>query len=394
MTERLGRFIPQRDHSALIIRCGGAETIAVLKILEGLAESSSSELFWKYTGDFTSPADYASAVVKDFQAKHEAATLLMKREGMRPWPAIPEDLLSDGSAPVLRLRRLVSFSRSLLPTQEGALCVWIFFPMENHAPDQYAALMGDLLHHDYPFPWYHHVRFFVRDDAEGPVLSQTLQGRMQIDFYQPDLSHKAIETALEQDAADERLPLVERMQAVLLIANNDYAHKRFREALARFELLYTYYDSVHNLEGVGLALNGAGESQRRLGNWEQASDCFEAAVHATSESNPPPLPLLLNILLNLANLRMDQARWSEAEFYYFATDQLATVLRNPASKVQSIENRGYCQYMQGKSADAIATWRLGEQIASELGQEASLKSLQGRLQNCGAYGQPSLRGAA
>jgi len=121
-----------------------------------------------------------------------------------------------------------------------------------------------------------------------------------------------------------------------------------------------------NAPMVALGLNSVGEIHQRLGRLEQSGRCFEAALQPACAGENPPLPILFNTLLNLANLRMGQQRFAEAEAYYDSGEKLATVLRNPVTKLQAIENLGYCQFMQGKADDAAKTWEHGAEIAGKL----------------------------
>src|SRR5260370_24909176 len=163
ITERLQRFIWQRDNVALAVQCRDTDCVAILKILEGLDEGSSSELYWHYLGDFIRVPEYVNEVVEDFAAKHEGVRLAMGRKEMKPWPPLPPQLLDESRVPVQRLRELMAFSRSLLPQPEGCLVVWVLFPLQLADPIGYGELMRELLLHEYPFPWIHHIRLILRE---------------------------------------------------------------------------------------------------------------------------------------------------------------------------------------------------------------------------------------
>jgi tetratricopeptide (TPR) repeat protein len=166
---------------------------------------------------------------------------------------------------------------------------------------------------------------------------------------------------------------------MFISAQRDFSFSRFDEALKKHEIFLRYHATVGNTPMVALALNSVGEIHQRLGRHEQAGRCFEAALVPAGAGENPPLPVLFNLLLNLANLRSGQGRYAEAEAYYDAGERLATVLRNPCAKLQSIENLGYCQYMQGKFADAEKSWEHGATIAGTLEQPELQKSLLARL---------------
>ena len=164
ISDRLQAFIDQRDNLALVLCSPAADALPLLKILEGLEETSTSDLFWTFTENFTHAGAYASAVVTGFAAKHEVMRLAMAKEGMTPWPPIPLHVLADNAPPAQRLRALAAFSRELLPIPNGGNNVWSFYPLEiaNHAA--FATLMEEVLQHEFPFPWCHYLRFIMRED--------------------------------------------------------------------------------------------------------------------------------------------------------------------------------------------------------------------------------------
>jgi tetratricopeptide (TPR) repeat protein len=381
ITDRLRSFIQQRDYVSLAVRCRASDGIAILKILEGLDEASTSEMYWTYAGDFLEARAYVSEVVKDFATKHEGVRLALEHEKMKPWPPIPAQILDESIAPAQRLRELMIFSRSLLPQLEGGLVVWVLFPLRTADPAGYANLIRELLEHRHPFPWFHHMRIILTEDTSYPALSAALQGVPRIDYYAPDLSDEAMENALEEEAADTELPLTDRVQAMFLSAQRDYAFGHFDEALKKHEVVLRYHAAIGNGPMAALVLNSVGEIHQRAGRPDQASRCFEAALEPACAGQHPPTPVLLNVLLNLANLRLAQNRFAEAEIYYDATEKLATVLRNPPAKIQSIENLGYCQYVQGKVNEALQNWKLGANIAGQLEQQDLQKGLLARLRH-------------
>jgi len=387
ITERLSAFIAQRDHAALVVRCRDADGIAVLKILEGLDEASTSEMYWTHSGDFTEANTFVNGVIKDFANKHEGVRqaielnkrLKLELKNLKPWPPIPPDILNESLPPVHRLRELMIFSRALLPQLEGGLVVWVLFPLQIGDPAGYARLAQELMQHRYPFPWFHHMRMIVREDTAQPALSASLAGTPRIDYYAPDLSNEAMENSLEEEAADPELPLNDRVQAMFLSAQRDYAWGRFEEALKKHEVVLKYHSAIGNGPMIALVLNSVGEIHQRAGRPDDASRCFEAALEPACAGQHPPLPVLCNVVLNLANLRLAQNRFPETEVSYDSTEKLATVLRNPPAKIQSIENLGYCQYMQGKADEAEQNWKRAANIAAQVEQPQLQRNLLERL---------------
>jgi tetratricopeptide (TPR) repeat protein len=185
-------------------------------------------------------------------------------------------------------------------------------------------------------------------------------------WYDPDLSQAAIQSAIDDEAADTSLPLERRLQSLFMSANIDYAHGRLGEALEKHGVLLKYYAGTQHATMSALVLNAIGEAHARLGNAEHAGAAFELAFGAATQSAVPPVPVMLNVVLNLANLRMTEQRWEEAEAYYDSAQQLATAQRDATTKLRAIENLGQCQYLQGKVPEALASWHAGAAVAGQL----------------------------
>jgi tetratricopeptide (TPR) repeat protein len=380
ISARLVSCVDQRDDAALVTRCTDADAITVLKCLESNDETSASELYWIHAEPFISPHHYVSDVVRNFAAKHEAISVAMNIKGMKPWPQIPAQIFDEALDPVQRLRQLILFSRLLLPRAEGCLSVWAFCPTQIADPRSHTALFYSLLQHSNPFPWFHRLRFFVREDLSA-YLSLTLQQHRltRTNYYAIDLSNAAIKQSLDTEASNSELPPNERIQALFLSAQGDFSERNFDLALEKQTHILRYHIHTGNGPMTALSLQSIGEIHQRLGREEQAGRCFEASFGVASEAEQPQLPILLNSLLSLANLRLGQNRLGEAEVYYENTEKLATVLRNPVTKLQSLENLGYCQYAQGKTEEAIKNWRNGAAIAEELEQPAVEANMLTRL---------------
>src|SRR5262249_61154571 len=89
---RLRAFLDQRDDLALVVRCPETETALILKLLEGLQDSATSELFWIFAEPFTTPAAYLAALTRTLATRHEAVRAGQAKAGMTPWPIFPPAL--------------------------------------------------------------------------------------------------------------------------------------------------------------------------------------------------------------------------------------------------------------------------------------------------------------
>jgi len=378
ISERLQAFVNQREDVALILTSPTTDVPPLLKILEGLEEASSSDLYWSFTDNFVDPESYADAIVKAFASKHEVVRLALEDKKMKPWPPLPPAVASGQLPPVPRLRELSAFSRSLLPIPSGGNNVWIFFPLEISNPSAFASFTKELVRHEFPLPWCHHLRFILREDPADEVSGLQLGPRVQ--RYRPDLSMDAINRSLEAQVADESLPLDQRLAPLPIMAGNDFAQGLYPEAMEKYELLLRYHAPMNNYPMAALALNGMGEVYEKLGDLERANTSYEAALIPASHGDQPPIPIFLNVVLNLGNLCVRQQRWEDAECYYDVAQQLATVGRNAPVKIRSLDNRGLCQQQQGKLEEAAKSWQDGLVIAAQLQDVDPCRTLLGRLE--------------
>jgi tetratricopeptide (TPR) repeat protein len=378
ISDRLRAFVDQRDDVGLVLVSPAAEAAPLLKILEGLEDASASDLYWSFTDNFTDAVAYANAIVNAFATKHEVVRLAMQKEKMTQWPPIPPQILSEQASPVQKLREVAAFSRELLPVPNGGNNVWIYFPLEIADQAAFSGLMAAVLRHEFPFPWCHHLRFIIRGDPAGepPLLASSAR----VQRYQPDLSMDAITRSMEEELADESLPLQERMAPLPIMAGNDFAQARYPEAMEKYELLLRYHAPNNNFAMAAFALNGMGEVYEKQGDLERANESYEAALIPASHGENPAIPVLLNVVLNLGNLCVRQARWEDGEAYFDTAQQLATVARNAPAKIGSLEKRGVCQQQQGKNEEAAKSWHDGAVIAALVEDVDSCRTLLARLE--------------
>jgi len=379
VTSRIRGFVAQRDALALAIRSPSHESAYILKIIQGEDETDTANLYWSYAEPFTHAGAraYVDAIVAHFNEKLEAVIRLQEKEakeketkeqgvgndpgGGKPWPGLPPEVKDAKSAPADRLRALMIFSRTLLPKLEGHAVVWTFFPMEVTAPVEYAALFESLLKHEMPYPWCHHLRVIIRDEPHQYALKGLPKTVGRTLEYQPDLSVAAMEKSLEEETADPDLPLAERCQNTLILANMDFSHRRYAQALEKYNVILKYYLGTGNPVMTALTLNGMGEAYDRMEKPKEAKAHFEAALNPAikAQSNP----VLLNISLNLGNLMVKHKVWSEAEIYYDSAATFAKALLIPQTRIESLNNQGLCQYRLGRPKEALDTWDSAAMLA-------------------------------
>ncbi|WP_437736875.1 hypothetical protein [Sorangium sp. So ce1335] len=377
VNESLKKFVEQRDDLALVVRVTHIESAYVLKMIESLDEAVLPDIFWTFVQNFEAPAAYVDAVLEAFRAKFDGTRALMKNEGMRPWPDPPAALFDRARAPVARMRELMVFARSLLPTLEGMNLVWVLFPLEVKAPLEWARFVAELLRHEVPFAWCHHMRLLLRDASEAPALSQHLRGAKRVQWLAPDLSPRAMEKAIEEDAADESMPLPQRLQALLQLGMLDFSHRRYPAAMEKFTLLMRYSAATRDHTMLSLVLNQIGEIYDRTGEAQKARHYFESAITPAAEGNV--YPVLLNVTLNLGNWHLAQKSWADAESYYRSGADLARAMRNPYLVVRCLENLGVCRHAQRDLGGAWEQWHAAATLARGVEEHTLLKEVLDRL---------------
>lgn len=379
VSRRIHAFLDQRDEVALVLRASDEQTMPLLKILETVDDERGSELPWTHTGDFRDAGSYVDGIVEEFARHHDLMREIMPKQGHFPWPLLPAAVTSGMTPPVERLRALMTFSRTLLPVPNAGLSVWVLFPTKIANQTEFAGLLRELLRHHFPFPWFHRLRFIVREDPAAPVIHAAMNQAARAGLFAPDFSPEAMAQAFEDQIDDASLPLESRMQALLVSAIADAGHQRFDLAVQKYQMLFDHYHATDDPQHAALVLNGLGEIAQRKGDLRTAGAFFEGAIGPVTALKEPPPVILFNIFRNLADVRMQERRLGEAEFYYDSAQQLASVVRHPDMKIEMVERLGEARFQQGKTMEAAETWNLGAMIAEKLEKPAPLRQLLGKL---------------
>lgn len=374
--DALNAFVDGRDKLVMIIKSPAADALPLTKVLEGLDDDHPSDLVWLYTDTFENDVAYVTKIVGAFSSKHELVRLSLEKEGMTPWPPIPAEVLSEGTPPAERLRILAAFSRELLPIPYGGNNVWIFYPMEIADHGGFNRLINQLVAHDFPNPWCHHLRFIVREEPQNlpgsPLVSLSSPKPLSMAFkdlpsvivHEPDLSPQAVENVLVKTTEDESQPIESRLNALLLLAGGDFAHSRFDAALEKYSLILKYYSAMKNYALSAIALNGMGEVYQRIGDDDKANEAFEAALVPASHGDHPPLQVFQNVCQNLALLRAKAGNWEQSAQYWDCVQQLTVANRDASMKIRSLDQLGYCYYKANRLEDAEKQWAMGATFAA------------------------------
>ena len=135
------------------------------------------------------------------------------------------------------------------------------------------------------------------------------QGAPRIRITHFDLSPESTEQSLKETVADDAADMPERVNSALILAGIDFSHQRYGQAYRQYEIAHQYAVATNDPTLAAIALNGAGDVKRAMNQQEESGEYYEAALVAAANSPYPPVPVLHNINVNLANLRHSQNRF-------------------------------------------------------------------------------------
>jgi tetratricopeptide (TPR) repeat protein len=379
LRQRLSGFIEQRDHAFMVVSCVDAETVYCVKTLESIEQADSPHAFWVVAHDFEGAAAYVEQTVQAVVARVDALRKQIA-ESDEPLPMPPElpDAVRSERDPVERLKQLMIYTRVLADAPEHCV-VWGLFPMRVADAAGYVRFVHALLQHEWPMPWCHHMRIFVREDKVVPYVSKHLKDAPRTDWYSIDFGPEMLEQSLVDQAADESESPELRMQAYLMLAAIDYGHRRYTQAMEKYRILAAYYQKTGNAPMLALCLNGMGEVFMRNQDFASAKKYFESALTPAIAAKQSGLAVLINISLNLGNLHLEQKDFATAIEYYEGVAGLATATNNAQLKLQVRETQGSCHLALGQHREAWERWQEGVTLARALADDVYQERLLQRL---------------
>lgn len=376
--ERLHRFIVERDKISMILRSPSEDSLAILKLLEGLDDPHTSDLFWIHQEPFQDPKSYVKSIVSSFSTKHRMVKLALEQKEISPWPEIPPDVESEELNPVQRLRKLTMFSRDLLPVAHGGNSVWIFYPMQISNLSLYADFMQSLLEHEFPNPWCHHLRFIVREEPGSTLLSNISRTSSSIAVHEPDFGPAAVQRSLEREVNDDSIEIEDRLSSLVVLAGLDMAHGRLQESLEKYALFLEYYGARDKHSMMAVALNGMGEVYVRAKEEGLAIDAFHSALALASYGEIPSWQVYLNAAMNLAILYQSKCNWRMACGFWEVVRDTAIITRDASTKVRAMDQIGCCCYEMNERESAEASWLEGAQLAANIEDESLFTTMMER----------------
>lgn len=381
-------FVDQSDHLALVVNGTDTEILYAIKVLDAIEQENASDVFLTFPRPLATAEAYLQDLFAGLEAQVVAGQELQRKDGLPEWPAFPAACKDPGLEVAARLRTAFDHVRGLLPREEDHRVVIGLLPASIHDPQQYASIVGALLPHGGFAPWMRRLRIVLRDTREQPFLVPFLEreripGVMVLDL---ELGTAALASALAEDAADPALPTAERMQALLQLAALDYSHRRDREAIEKYRVLYDHYGAAKDARMQALCLGGVGDVLRRAGQGDQAKERYQQALALVVPTGA--LPLMLNLLVAAGELCLERKEFEEAEGYLALAEPVAAKLLNPFGKCDVMEKLGAAREGRKDFKGAVEVWRRATVLCQQVEYLDRWQSVLERL--LGVYRQTRL----
>ena len=354
LTDELKSFLDQAEDLLLLLACGVDDTALVLKTMRDLEQVDASDIFLLHADDFVGLDPFVTAALERLAADYQRTSAALVDSQREPLPPMSNTLQDQARPALARLQDALGSSRSLLPSADGHRLVWVMFPAQIADPETYLQLILQCSAKGGIQPWMRGLRLIFRVPADFVLADSPLAEVPRLRLRHADFGPSALQTSLQEQADDPKLPEAERVNAQLALATLDYAHGRLHEAVGRYQKVFEFARRTENPAMEALALNGLGDIPHRQGNLELAQHWYECAIDpALAARQPVVLATLVN---NLASIAYQKQQFADAAQYY---DSLCTVqswLMNPVGKLQALEGRGLAQVKLGRAEPALASF--------------------------------------
>jgi len=354
LTDELKSFLDQAEDLLLLLACGVDDTALVLKTIRDLEQVDASDIFLLHADDFVGLDPFVTAALERLAADHQRTSAALVDSQREPLPPMPNTLQDRARPALARLQEALGFSRSLLPSADGHRLVWVMFPAQIADRETYLQLILQCSAKCGIQPWMRGLRMIFRVPADFILADSPLAEVPRLRLRRVDFDPSALQTSLQEQVDDPKLPEAERMNAQLVLATLDYAHGRLPEAVSRYQTVFEFARKTDNPAMQALVLNGLGDIPHRQGNLELAQYWYECGIDpALAAQQPVVLATLVN---NLASIAYQRQQFADAAQYY---DSLCTIqgwLMNPVGKLQALEGRGLAQVELGQAEPALASF--------------------------------------
>ncbi len=338
--KKIEDFVNQREDLIMLAKCRKHDMGILLKIIRDVDLASPWNIFLLFADNFTDPAGFVSSLTDNFIKEHETVSRALEKEGKEKLPPVPGHVKDESVPPDKRLKNLMAFVRSFVPSDGGHLVIWGICPLEIENRKEYAKFISSFLPEEKTENRIRGTRIIFRINMEKTENSNP----QNVPFMQTasfDFGQAAFRKSMEKDAADENLSEDERMGNLYCLAVLDYAHNRVPAAEAKLKKLLGYYQGKKNPLMEAMVMNAFGDLYfHRIMDIETARHWYECAAVSAVKSKSHVL--LTIVVKNLGDLFFAWEKYDKAWEFYDNLDKLATKTADPETKARALELKGLC----------------------------------------------------
>jgi len=378
LNDTLSGFVDQADYLTMVVGADDGTAVTVLAALQGQDRQNAADVFVVIADEAVAAPAYLTAMATRIEAERMVVNTLLEKDGKPPWPEIPV-LCFDARQPERdRLRALVGYVRDRLPEGDHRL-LWALMPTAFKDREGYAQVVGQLIPRGDIEPWMRGLRFLVRDDRAQPFIIPTLrQMKAQgILTYSPDFSPAGVEAGLNDEVADESVPIRQRMTSLLQLPALDYSHGRFEPAIEKYRVLLAWFQQTGAREMQALVLQGVGDILRRIDQKPAAKEKYEQGLLLVADSQA--LIVTLNLAVALGDTCLELQQLEESYGYFDLADQIATKIIHPFVKADCLEKKGVVLDLMGQPGPAARIWTDACKLCRQMEYKVRLESILERL---------------
>ena len=258
------------------------------------------------------------------------------------------------------------YGRDLIENYHHTHALYGIWPLEVKDPVAYAAFAGEIVKHKMPAPWCAGMRLVFRDLPGVQPLKKTIALLPRVHQMRINLGQDAVFKSLEKTAYDDAQPLPMRMQNLTIAAMMDYSHRRYKDALKKYDLCLRYYEAHNDPLMHALSLQGIGDTFFRAGSLDKGRRYLEEALVVATKSGT--FAVVLQAAYSLGDLNRTQKRYDDAISYFDTVCTVGAVLGAGDIEILSKMWTGECQLEKGATKEAALAWVEAEELAEE--QEA------------------------
>jgi len=342
LQETLLAFVDQGEEHLLLLRCEDTDVPLVLKVIEAVDQASATDVFLKFGHPCGSEAiEYMDEVLSSLDLQIVGTNVIRQTAGLPLWDCLPKQKWID-----VKNSLDVTFDhvQSFLPKGDHRV-LWAFIPTTIEDETIWAQVVGAFN----PKPGHRVVVRATDKIVEVFRSSPDLSALLTI----VDLSPQAMADELVQSVQDPTTPPKQRNLELFQLAGMDFAHKRYVEAVKKFELVYKFFEDYPDSESIqAMCLIGVGDVARLIGDKELARQRYQQAL-ALTKTKPDTLPVAMMACSLLGDLR----GFDDVLEYYAMASEIAGKLCNLPFKCDVMEKMGVVMFNQGDVAAADIVWR-------------------------------------